>query len=209
MRIFHDEPLNREITQSLRQSFGQSEVELADRLRIIAGDFGEWAAMEHEVEPKSSLCPGWTKASSNQICFDHSAGVTAACEVGSGAVSLDAASLAGAQPSTERRAELPGEPRIGSRALPPPGHFRMQTIKEPGSARSIAELHFLRNEIGPLEDGQMLADSVVIQLHQVGELGDAYRPIGIGNVAKEAMACRIAKCTRFRLRDVANRQWVL
>jgi len=67
----------------------------------------------------------------------------------------------------------------------------MQPVEQPGSAGAIANLDFLRNESGPLEYGQMLANGIVIEPHEVGELGDTDRPIGVGNIAKEAMACRI------------------
>ena len=161
--------------------------------------------MQDEVEPVASFCPRRTKSSPHQVRLKQITGVTTPGKVTSTSMPLDAPDLTGAHPSSERCAELPCEPGVGARALPLPRHLRMQAIEQSGPAGSCANLDFLRNQSGPLEDGQMLADGVVIELHEVGEFADPYRPIGIGDEAKESMARRIAKCMGFRLGDVASR----
>ncbi len=43
----------------------------------------------------------------------------------------------------------------------------------------------------------MLADRIVVELYELGEFANTHRPVGVGNVAEEAMAGRVAKRTGF------------
>jgi len=55
--------------------FGDAEVQRADRLRISRGDFGEWAAAEHELD--SAPPPGAGRAETPAVissCSSRSAG---------------------------------------------------------------------------------------------------------------------------------------
>jgi hypothetical protein len=54
----------------------------------------------------------------------------------------------------------------------------------------------------------MLTDGIVVELYVLGELSDAYGSGGLGDIAKQVVAGRIAESARLGLNLVTRKRWV-
>ncbi len=69
----------------------------------------------------------------------------------------------------------------------------MQPVKEGRTAGTVTDLHLFDDQSRILEHGQVLANSVVIELHIRGQLGYSDGSLAVDDIAEQAVASRIAE----------------
>ena len=81
----------------------------------------------------------------------------------------------------------------------------IESIQQAGATRPAAILDLFDDQLRRFEYGQVLADGVVVETDERGELGDTDRSSGICDVPEDPMARRIAECPGFPLDLVGHR----
>ena len=99
MRVPGCQTVDRQVAETLGEPLGETEMQLADRLRIGGGDVGERAAAEHELDHALLPAPGGPEAPAGHLVFHQVRGVIRAGQLGGPAVPLLPARLARAAPA--------------------------------------------------------------------------------------------------------------
>ena len=180
------QPCHGQAAEALRESFGQAEVQLADRLRIRSCDLRERAAARYELGRPPAPGPAGSRGGSvplpaGQPGHQRPPVRRPAGDLPAGPPEADLLSAHGSR----RQAGEPGT----RRACPLSSALGVQ----PGAAGPVTAYGLLGHQSRVLEHRQVLAHSVVVQPDESGELGHDHRCRRVGELAEEAVARRVTQ----------------
>jgi hypothetical protein len=159
-------------------------VQLTHSARIGIGDLNEGAAAQDKVDSPTLLDSRGPETSMRHLDLEDVDCVVRTRQLGCTPVPILASDLPGVLLATHRIGQQGCQPGICAGGSPTTRSVRVKAIQQPGTTGTVAVFEFFHDQVRCPENGEMLADGVVVQLHVLGQLSYPDRAWSICDIAE-------------------------
>jgi hypothetical protein len=197
-----DEFVDSDAVELIGEALGHSEVQVANGIGIDVGGVGEGTGPEDEFDVGASTAEAWIKSAAGDGFLELGNRTDRGIASNLDAVTRFTPDVHGGSTRRDHVDEKDAESPIRSGIAPPFFGCRIDSEEEAWPAWSVRWLGPAAEEFGVYELCEVLADRVVVESEEFGELRDIDWSVDVEGVAIDSVAGGVSKGTRLSLEDV-------